>query len=302
MDPQINNSHLLPNVSELLGPLDLFEAAWKIYKQRFWKFLIITLIPLLAWIPLGLFGVGTGLYPKNLTLNLRIFTGVLVMLTIVIGLVLQIWSQAALICAIKDSAENLGIGESYRRAKSKIFPLLWVSFLSSVIISGGFVLLIIPGIILSVFFSLSSFILVTEGERGMNSLLKSREYVRGHWGAVFWRLLFLVGILIVFGLGIGTLFAVLNYSKIGGSATNFLGLILTPLFVIYVYLIYENLRILKGNFNFVPRGKVKYIVVAVIGIILIPILFAAALLGKFKLGTKLNNQTILQYSSTQISR
>jgi len=49
----------------------------------------------------------------------------------------MIWGQLALICAIKDSGENIGVIESYRRAWRKILSYWWVTFLTTSIVLGG---------------------------------------------------------------------------------------------------------------------------------------------------------------------
>ena len=62
-------------------------------------------------------------------------------------------------------------------------PVLGVSFLLGFIIMIGFLLLIVPGIFLSVSLCFAIFALVLDGDRIGDSLERSRVLVRGHW----WR-------------------------------------------------------------------------------------------------------------------
>src|SRR3989344_3979582 len=96
-----------------------------------------------------------------------------------------IWAQAALFMGIVASDENIGIRESFRRARGKILSMYWVMILSIFIFIGGFVLLIIPALIFATWFSFAIFVFFAEGTRGLDALLKSKEYVRGRfWGVL----------------------------------------------------------------------------------------------------------------------
>ena len=53
--------------------------------------------------------------------------GLMSVLTLV-SFVSQLWSQVALLYAIKDREENIGIKESYHRGWGKITSYFWISF------------------------------------------------------------------------------------------------------------------------------------------------------------------------------
>jgi hypothetical protein len=182
----------------IASPTKLLSDAWKLYKSRWKTFLGIIIAPILLIIPVFLvFGIivfGAGMIGafdlESAVGNVIIFAILLLVLSISM-IIIQFWSQAALIYAIKDSAENIGIKESYRRGWHKIRSFFWVSILSGFIIMGGYMFFIIPGIIFAIWFSLALYIVITEDLKGMDALLKSREYVRNYWWSVFWRLLFI---------------------------------------------------------------------------------------------------------------
>ena len=233
-------------ISSLPGATAILGQAWSIYKRRLGTFLGIILIPILIMtlLPSKFAAGGVGF---------QIVSAILFSVVIFIS---QAWGQIALIYAIKDSQEGIGITESYRRGWHKILSYLWVLLLAGFITFCGLLLLIVPGIIFSVWFSLAVFVLIAEDLTGINALLKSREYVKGRWGSVFWRILF-IGLFSLL-LSFVSIF-IFKFLKIpfAREINQFvMGLILTPLVMIYSFLVYKNLKVLKGEFVFSPiRGK-----------------------------------------------
>lgn len=163
------------------------------------------------------------------------------------GIIIQLWSQTALLCSVKDREENIGIKESYRRGWNKIIPYFWISLLSGFIIMVGFFLFIIPGLIFFIWFSLSSFVLISENKKGWSALVASKNYARGNLRALFWRFLFIVILawLFLFLLNFLTSFvSFLDNEKIYFYISYAL---LTPMVTIYLFLIYENLKKLNSS-------------------------------------------------------
>ena len=56
------------------------------------------------------------------------------------------------------------------RGKSGIWQFFWISLLRGWAVLGGLILFIIPGIIFSIWFSLSLYILVAEGLKGTSAI------------------------------------------------------------------------------------------------------------------------------------
>ncbi|MFA5937245.1 MAG: hypothetical protein WC822_05230, partial [Candidatus Paceibacterota bacterium] len=68
------------------------------------------------------------------------------------------------------------------------------SILNGLAILGGFILLVIPGIIFSIWFSFTTYAVVLDNARGTAALSASKKLVVGRWWAVLVRL-FIPGIL-----------------------------------------------------------------------------------------------------------
>ena len=229
----------------MLSAKILLDQAWEIYKKRFKVFLGIVILPVIV-LPLFVFFLMLGaiLLSSNSTFLNGLGLAVLILSAVLTlgGIIIQLWSQTALLCAIKDREENIGIKESYRRGWGKIISYFWISFLSGIIITGGLFLFFVPGLIFFIWFSLASFVFISENKKGWSALAASRGYVKGNWRAVFWRFLFIGTISYLF-LHLFNVLAVFTdvlviekiYICIGYS-------LLTPMVTIYLFLIYENLK------------------------------------------------------------
>ena len=260
----VNQTGSLPSATTILG------QAWTIYKERLSTFLGVLIIP-------GLIMVLFSVIPTNNEFLGIGVSSILIILLFVPVVLSQTWAQLALLYVIKDRQEKIGIIEAYRRSWSKILSFLWIALLLVFIIMGGFLLLIVPGIIFAIWFSLANYILITEDLKGVDALLKSKEYVTGYWGGVFWRLFFIS--IIIGTISFATTF-ILGYVLIPLSIPFvfylfqlILGLFLPQLMMIYIFLVYSHLRNLKKEIAFTPpTGKRGFFIFAgILGLLTIPL-------------------------------
>jgi uncharacterized membrane protein len=106
-----------------------------------------------------------------------------------------------------------------------------------------------PGVIFAVWFFFAPFVFIDEDVRGMNALLKSKEYVRGRWFGVCLRLLaiWLIAVLVA------------SIPIVG----QVLALFLIPFSFVYTFLLYKDLKALMGNdMAFEPARRAKVGVLA----------------------------------------
>ncbi len=286
------------------SPIDLLKTSFKIFVPRFWTLLGINFIPYLLLIPilLSLFLVfGVGLFPfytfkSNAfqTDNVAVVAAgtilaLVFMVTFIIG---GLWSRVALIQAIRDSEEKIGIKEAYRRSWKKVRSFWWISILSDLVVLGALPFFVLPAIILSVWLSFAAFVLVDEGVRGLAALLQSREYIRGKWWAVVGRNAFLF--LVFLGLSL----IILAFQKaLGLVRFNFLvavrfivNLFYTLFSVIYAFQLYQAVKLTKAGMV-VTEDKSKWwlIVWAILGFLVVPTsLFFLVVLGIRGANSRLN--------------
>jgi len=219
--------------SLLPSPFETLQQAWGIYVQRIGTFLGIMLIPVLVMALI--FVLSAGLYVTNFSGGAGTAAFGVGIVGAVALIIAQIWAQVALLYAIKDTRENIGMAEAYRRAKDLILSYIWVSLLVGLVTLAGFLLLIIPGIIFMVWYLFAVYILVSEDKKGMAALRQSREYVRGKWADVFVQVLFLVVIIFVASIIITQIFG----EQFGNLLTN---LFIVPFGFTYYFVLYSFLK------------------------------------------------------------
>lgn len=148
-------------------------------------------------------------------------------------IIVSVWLQATTYVAVVRTVDGdaLAVKETLKVAWKKAWKFFLVSFARNLIMTLGFVLLLVPGIVFSVWLSFSLFIVILKGTGVRVSLITSKNLVKGRFWPILGRFLifFLVYVLIQIVLAyipyIGPLFLV------------FLG----PFFVIPFYLLYKEL-------------------------------------------------------------
>jgi hypothetical protein len=164
------------------------------------------------------------------------------------GAVLFSWLCSSLLQAalVRSSILDLGgrpsdVGGSLSVALALLLPLIGLSLLTSIILMVGFILLIVPGIIFYVIFSVAVPVLVEERLGVIGSMERSVALTRGSRWQVFGVLavfiLFYMAVSMVLGVlgglaGSGSLFAELFVSTVSGIAASLvLGALLASLYV-----------------------------------------------------------------------
>ncbi len=235
----------------LLKTSTLLKQSLTILRERLWTLVGLTALPFIfSWIFIAL-AFAAGLLLNLFEIN-EVFYSIIffliVLIFIVLSFIINLWAQVSLLYAVK---ERTNIRQALILGKGKIVSYLWISILVGIITIIGFILFIIPGIIFSIWFTFSVYVLVSEDLKGTKALSRSKELVKGYWFKVFWRLIVLTLIILLITLPIG-LISIIN--SLGGdhiteTASGFLSAILgffvTPFSIIFSFLIFENLKKIK---------------------------------------------------------
>ena len=248
----------------------LFSRSWAIFQRRFATLIGLYLLSVIAFI-----------IPPALLVGAAILAGVakggavfllLGAVGALVGMYIGFSCFGAFLHAVTDP--ELAFGDALAKGRTIVLPLLWLGLLTGFIVGGGFLLLILPGIIFTVWFFFTQFILVREDLHGMGALLKSREYVRGEWFNVALRLLLVWAASLLLGMV--------------PLAGPILTIVFFPYVMIFHYLVYCDLRELKGDppYSCSTGDLLKWPAVALAGFIIVPtltlLLVGGAIMGKVR--------------------
>lgn len=109
---------------------------------------------------------------------------------IIILSLLSIWLSVALTKAVADILENKPNQDwktTFRSISPVVWPAIYTSLLAGIIIFGGTLLFIIPGIIFSVWYMFSTYAVILDGKKGREALRMSKSLVTGRWWRILWR-------------------------------------------------------------------------------------------------------------------
>lgn len=161
---------------------DILDESWTLYTRHFVRFFLIALV---------VFGVINVVYASARELigvgpaTEELTNAIALVLTLVGGL----WLSAALVQAVIDARDDAPVGAAGQgvltalaETRPFIWPLLVTSLLAALGIVGGLLLLIVPGVILAVRWSLVAQIVVLEHQGGVAALKRSNALVRGSTG------------------------------------------------------------------------------------------------------------------------
>lgn len=233
----------------LVGARQLIKESWTLYKNNFVLFVKITvwlLVPAIILSLLPVFNLNPALlFPANIFLSL-------------VSFFLGLFISVALVLVISGllKKEKIGLTPIYNLSYSKIFSYFWVSLLAGLAVFGGTLLLIIPGIIFSVWFSFSVYILILEDVRGTQALSQSRELTRNYFWPTLWRWIapyFVYGLVMtiiliipiyLIGLALGHPMA--GFAEVtpwwSSLISNVISILTVPLFTIIGVLLYNSLK------------------------------------------------------------
>ncbi len=164
---------------------------------------------------------------------------------------------AGLVAIVRRDAVSLR--QAVAEVPRKLLPLIWVTILASAVTMGGFLLLIIPGLLFAVWFSFASYVYLAQGIGGLRALSLSREYARGAYWRIVWAFF-------AFGIIFGIAFVIIAVALMGLSVvTGPVGFIFSLLFGIvlatmgllytsYTYQVFLGLQARRGEIAETPRA------------------------------------------------
>lgn len=261
--------------SELFTPMSvgqILDRTFRLYRQHFLRY--ITIIAIIQ-VPMSILGVGQGLinnYAQQMMLAApgdptMIFSALgltLLSLFAFMGIIISasILSAGALTKYISEAylGHEPTVGEVYSFVWSRFGSLLGATLLIGLATSLGYFFCIVPGVIFSLWWALTTVAIVVEGVGSLDGMSRSKSLVSGNLGKVF--LVALVSILItsainivptVIAVYVAKYFAETGQASLGVVLQQLIslpgGILAGPVFSSTVVLLYYDLRIRKEGFD-----------------------------------------------------
>lgn len=155
-----------------LSPGDVIGRAFTIYRDQ-----IGVLLPV-ALVVFAVDALARWVFDRGLLALVSVLIS-LVLATLYEGMVVQ------LVRDVQDGRRDNTVGELFGSVSPVLLPLIAVSILAGLGIGIGFVLLIVPGLVLLTFWSVVAPVVVIERPGVFEAFGRSRELVRGYGWPVF---------------------------------------------------------------------------------------------------------------------
>ena len=260
---------------------ELIATAWGSMTGRF---------DLVLWLAVPSVVIGVIEYLNNFTAVTSTAPVLIALAVSVFALViLAILIQVAVIHAAltQTNGTTTPFADSLAWARRNFFGWLWLVVLSGLVVLGGWMLLVIPGVIAAVYIAFSQYVFVDENTKGLAALQRSRQLVYGKFASVLWRLFVMMVFLVALYIPIAVVGAIILGTATEGIAVlvvsvleGFVSGIVGVLVAYYMANLYRSLKSMPTN---PVQPTAWYQAYAGIGVLLfialitIPILFATAI-------------------------
>jgi hypothetical protein len=128
---------------------------------------------------------------------------ILAFVVILVGTTLYTGMVVELVADVQDGRRDATVGQLLNAATPVLGQLILVGIVTGIGIAIGFVLIIVPGLILITIWSVAAPVVVLERPGGLAPLGRSRELVRGNGWQVF-------GVIAVLVIGVGIVSAIIE--------------------------------------------------------------------------------------------
>jgi hypothetical protein len=249
-------------MATILRPLslsELLDGTFSLYRKNFALFVGIVALPNLAWLIVQLTAVVNPLRASAASVMLlAILGGLLYFLAIAAA-------QAATVVAVSAVylERPISVRAAYAAVGKRVFRVVLIMIAVGICAGFGLLLLIVPGIIWYLMWSLAVPVAIIE-DKGLNAATaRSRQLTRGSRGRIFvitvvlGVLVYAVMLLLVVPLGIavavfarGNALMIMRAMQLMNPIASFLSqCLIGPLFMIALSLVYYDLRVRKEAFD-----------------------------------------------------
>jgi hypothetical protein len=149
---------------------------------------------------------------------------------------------------IQDGVRDLSLGGLFRSISKVLGPLLWTALLVGIGVFVGFLLFIIPGLVLLTQWAVAAPVVVCEVRTPPQAVGRSRELVRGHGWQVFSVLVVTFLLVLIADVLLANVANAVSDSDIAFAVAQLIaGTITAPVFALASAVLYLELLQLKGE-------------------------------------------------------
>lgn len=220
----------------------VFDRATSVYTRNF---LIFTLVPMVAYLPSLLLPASAGGITGQ---NRGWAVGLLaIILTVMLGLL----SQAILVYgSFQDMrGKQVNIGESFNVGIGRLVPILGLTILEGLGIMIGFMLLIVPGLILIAMWFVAVPACIVERRGPWECLVRSGELTKGHRWKIFGVVILLYLVSAIMGYILTSVLGAIAGSVVATIAALIWNGIWGAFFAVFVVVTYYELRVAKEGID-----------------------------------------------------
>lgn len=208
---------------------DLFKETYSLFEDK-WK-VILGIALLFSFLPNFILGIITRIIFEPLTQEGMIptFSSMFELFAqtipfTIVAMLFSLLGTVSILYILKMHNQNkeIGFSESVKGGSKYYWKVLLFSILITIFLSFLYLLLIIPGIIFSTYWTFSLLILFMEDAKIMESLKKSKQLVKGRWWRVFGYFLLLIIIVIIAQVIIGGIMEIIFGIFLATSSFTFI--------------------------------------------------------------------------------
>lgn len=237
-----------PEKQKLTPALTLLENSVNVWWKNLKKFvqiylwgLVYSIIPLIIILVTV---IGLTFYAKSINPPLAGALMVLSVLSVLVVMYFSIQAYAGIFLLVKKDFQGEP-KELFKEAKDSIIPYITLTVLTAILLLLWTLLLIIPGIIFSIFYSMAIYVYFFEGKTGMEAIKRSKELVKGYWWAVAGRFGFLALVIWIFSVIISIPMFLVDegslFWQIWDALVQIISMLIGPIAILFSYSVYQDL-------------------------------------------------------------
>lgn len=185
--------------------LEVVSESARLYAKYWRQYIPYLLVVFLPTFILSITGT-VSLYLSLYSPLSDLISNILIVILFAASIVITIWGSIALIRALGAGlqAQTLPWRENFKTSNHLILPVILTSLMVGLIVLGGGVLFVIPGLIFSIWYTFATYPVIFEGKKGLEALGISKSLVVGRW----WQIL---GRIIIIGLVFSVVSFIANF-------------------------------------------------------------------------------------------